>query len=167
MFLCVDAYYTGCNAWAAGIIFPVINSATATREYVARIKQVEVYIPGQFYKKELPVILELLEQVEEKIQTIIIDGHAWLSTEKDPGLGAKLYIALKEEIPVIGVAKSPYRDTPAAVKVFRGASSRPLYVTAAGMDDKEAARLIRMMHGSYRIPTMLRYADRLSRLPAV
>lgn len=44
-----------------------------------------------------------------------------------------------------------------------GLSQKPLYVTAAGMTATEIAVNIRRMHGSHRIPTLLRMADRLCR----
>ncbi len=64
---------------------------------------------------------------------------------------------------VFGVAKSRFVGAVDAVPVTRGRSSRPLFVTAAGMDPEEAAEKIRIMHGAYRIPTMLKLADRLCR----
>ncbi len=42
------------------------------------------------------------------------------------------------------------------VQITRGQSSRPLYVTAAGIEIEAAAERVKAMHGSYRIPTMLR-----------
>lgn len=80
-----------------------------------------------------------------------------------PGLGAHLFNALKGKIPIIGVAKSPYKDVAMAVKVFRGRSTRPLYVTAVGMETAQAVRFIEKMHGRHRFPTLLKHVDTLSR----
>jgi deoxyribonuclease V len=47
--------------------------------------------------------------------------------------------------------------------VQRGHSRRPLYVSAAGIDAETAARYIQDMHGTYRLPTLLRRVDQLCR----
>ena len=46
---------------------------------------------------------------------------------------------------------------------MRGASKKPLYVTAIGTPVKDAARDVRAMHGAFRVPTLLARADRLCR----
>ncbi|HYB14803.1 MAG TPA: hypothetical protein VEF71_04945 [Streptosporangiaceae bacterium] len=66
-------------------------------------------------------------------------------------------------IPVIGVAKSQFRTTTHAVPVLRGASIRPLFITAAGMPAAHAADLVRRMTSRYRLPDALRRADTLTR----
>ena len=50
-----------------------------------------------------------------------------------------------------------------AVLVFRGQSSRPLYVTAAGLTAAEAAVTVGEMAGRHRVPDALKLADRLAR----
>jgi deoxyribonuclease V len=67
-------------------------------------------------------------------------------------------------IPVVGVAKSRFRTATHAVPVVRGASARPLFVTAAGMPAADAADLVRRMTGRYRLPDALRGADTLARV---
>jgi deoxyribonuclease V len=64
---------------------------------------------------------------------------------------------------VIGVAKSAYRAATHAVAVRRGTASRPLYVTAAGLDPAEAAALVARMAGPHRLPDALRRVDALAR----
>jgi deoxyribonuclease V len=46
---------------------------------------------------------------------------------------------------------------------MRGKSKNPLYVTAVGIDQRLAASYIARMHGKYRIPTLLKTADRISK----
>jgi deoxyribonuclease V len=50
--------------------------------------------------------------------------------------------------------------------ILRGTSSRALYVTAAGIDQHVAERLIKDMHGKNRIPTMLKLVDAEARRAA-
>lgn len=76
---------------------------------------------------------------------------------------AHLYEALDRRIPVIGVAKTAFLRATNARDVARGSSAKPLFVTAVGMDLDVAAGHVRDMHGTFRIPTLLKLVDRLSR----
>jgi deoxyribonuclease V len=98
----------------------------------------------------------------ESPQIVVIDGYVWLGEQK-PGLGAHLYDVLGQQVAVVGVAKTLFTGAEPVELVLRGRSRTPLYVTAAGMDLAEAANHIRAMHGSHRIPTLLKRADQLSR----
>jgi deoxyribonuclease V len=66
-------------------------------------------------------------------------------------------------IPVIGLAKTGFRTATHAVPVLRGTSARPVFVTAAGMRRADAAELVRLMPGRFRLPDALRRADQLAR----
>lgn len=66
-------------------------------------------------------------------------------------------------IAVIGVAKNSFKQTAHATKLYRGGSTRPLFVTAVGIPTAEAADKIAAMHGPHRIPLILRRTDQLSR----
>lgn len=163
MYLCIDVHYSATAAVAAAVAFAHIDSGRIEKEFREKTGPADNYSPGNFYKRELPIMLKLLRKVDYDLKAIFIDGYVWLSAGMQPGLGAHLYQALHNRVPVIGVAKSAYRDCPAAVEILRGGSRKPLYVTAAGMQKEEAADMIRKMHGPYRLPTMLKYADSLSR----
>jgi deoxyribonuclease V len=58
---------------------------------------------------------------------------------------------------------SPFRTATHAVPVLRGAATRPLFVTAAGMSRHDAADLVRTMADRFRLPDALRRADALAR----
>ena len=115
---------------------------------------------GQFYRRELPCILRLIEQLDEAPDEMVIDGYVTLG--KKPGLGQYLFESFGGRIPVVGVAKSRYRTAP-GIEVLRGRSKRPLYVTSAGIDPHLAAERIKAMHGPHRVPTLLRRVDLLAR----
>ena len=151
------------RACAAAVLFHEYTDGEPESERVEPIEGVLPYVPGQFYKRELPCILRLLEQFEELPEEMIVDGYAMIRDQ--PGLGRHLFESLWEKIPVIGVAKSRYRSA-SAIEVFRGLSRRPLYVTSAGLDPREASERIRLMHGIHRIPTLLRRVDLLARAKA-
>ncbi len=63
---------------------------------------------------------------------------------------------------VVGVAKNPFRSA-SPIEVFRGGSKRPLFVTAVGIDAKQAAHHVEKMAGPHRFPLLLQRVDALSR----
>jgi deoxyribonuclease V len=119
------------------------------------------YEPGAFYKRELPCILALLERLKAQPDIIIVDGYADLGVEH-PGLGRHLFDALGGRVSVIGVAKTAFKAAP-HVEVIRGKSTKPLFVTSAGMDIDVAVESIKAMYGKHRIPDMLKAVDGLAR----
>ncbi|UBV45317.1 endonuclease V (plasmid) [Deinococcus taeanensis] len=159
---CVDVDYREQEAVSACLLFETWAAGQPTRTLVERVAPVAPYVPGSFYLRELPCLLAPLRQVTALIDTVIVDGYVWLDQEGRPGLGAHLYDALEQQLPVIGVAKSAFRGAP-AVEVRRGDSTRPLYVTAAGMNPRQAAEHIQEMHGAHRLPSLLRQVDQLCR----
>lgn len=165
MLIALDVHYEGDGACAAGVLFESWDSPEAREERVCEIAAVAPYEPGDFYLRELPCLLEVLDGVDlDAIEAIIIDGYVWLDADDRAGLGAHLYEALDELVPVVGVAKNPFRDAESfAIPVLRGESERPLWVTAAGVDATTAAAHLPEMHGPYRFPTLLREVDSLCR----
>src|SRR5262249_19721463 len=125
------------------------------------LDEVAPYQPGEFYRRELPCVLAVLER-GPAAEVIVVDGYVWLGPER-AGLGAHLYQALGERTVVIGVAKSRFVSATDAVPVYPGDSRSPLYVTAAGVSVEEAAGWVARMHGPYRIPAMLKRVDQLAR----
>jgi len=162
MIACVDVDYRDEGAVAACVCFETWSDATPASESVLQIDDVEPYESGQFFRRELPCILAVLDSLSHLPQVVIVDGYVWLGDEK-PGLGAHLYEALGEQVAVIGVAKTKFAGAEPVEQVLRGRSRTPLYVSAAGMDLATAASHIQAMHGSYRIPTLLKRVDQLSR----
>ncbi|MDR3633483.1 MAG: endonuclease V [Isosphaeraceae bacterium] len=124
---------------------------------------VEPYEPSQFFRRELPSLLAVLCRVATPLETVVIDGYVWLHDEDKPGLGAHLYEALGKRTPIIGVAKTPFAGARQAGAVVRGTSQRPLFMTAANLELGTACRSIQRMHGAFRLPTLLKRLDQLSR----
>lgn len=163
MILAVDVAYFRRTATAAGVLFDAWDSGEAARTFVARIENVAGYAPGEFYLRELPCIAKLLARVDAPLDCIVVDGYARLGAAERPGLGWKLWESLGRKPPVIGVAKSEFRGTPENARLFRGRSARPLFVTAAGMPLEEAKACVARMHGTHRLPDLMKRVDRLSR----
>jgi deoxyribonuclease V len=162
MIACVDVDYRGGGAVAACVLLRDWSDAEAAGDHVERIARVEEYVPGQFYRRELPCLLAVLDALAERPGVVVVDGYVWLAADR-PGLGAHLYEALGAAVPVVGVAKTRFAGASGAREVRRGGSGRPLYVTAAGMAVEEAAAHVAAMHGPFRIPTLLKRVDRLCR----
>ncbi len=163
MIACVDVDYRGAGAIAACVVFSAWGDEQPVEEATVAIDQVQPYEPGQFFRRELPCLVAVLEKIKTPLQVIIIDGYVWLGDERDPGLGAYLYEAMEKRVPVIGVAKTKFIRARAVHEVMRGDSRSPLFVTAVGLTLFEATQRVREMHGEFRIPTMLKRVDQLCR----
>ena len=122
------------------------------------------YEPGQFFKRELPLLVDVLARLPDRPATIVIDGYVWLGMDGRKGLGAHLYDALGEACAVVGIAKTRFADAEQwSAQVVRGAGTSPLYVTAAGIALDDAAAGVKRMSGGHRIPALVGLADRLAR----
>lgn len=163
MILATDVHYHADYALAAGVLFATWEACTAVQELAVRVAAVADYEPGHFYKRELPCLLALLHHLEALPQVIIVDGYVHLGSEQRPGLGWHLYQALDGRVPIVGIAKSRFHDTPPGAAVVRGRSQNPLFVTAMGMSEAVAKQNVRLMCGPYRTPTLLKRVDGLSR----
>jgi deoxyribonuclease V len=163
MILAVDVKYSENGATVAGVVFAEWRAKAPEMVVTSLVEVPAEYEPGQFYKRELPCILRLIDEHELHPQCIVVDGFVYLDGHSRAGLGKQLYDALSGKVPVIGVAKKPFRGIGQEYEVYRGASKKPLYVTAVGIDLNRAKESIRSMHGNYRQPTLLKKADLVSR----
>ena len=167
MIAAFDVYYYANKAKAVGIVFDHWTAQTPTDILVEYITPIANYEPGAFYKRELPCLLALINQLElNNINAIIVDGYVLLDDTGKFGLGAHLHEALQQKIPIIGVAKTKFlQNTQYVREVFRGQSINPLYISAIGIDIDQAAQNIQNMFGIYRIPTQLKHLDTLTKQP--
>jgi len=163
MLAAVDVNYTENYAKSACIIFNDSIDVQPIKEYTNVNSKIDAYIPGQFYKRELQPILNILKKVKENYELVIIDGCVWLSSKEKPGLGAYLYEALNRKIPVIGIAKNKFKGIKNFKEILRGKSKKPLYITTVDFSLNKAAVLVKSMYGTYRIPDLLTYVDRMSK----
>jgi deoxyribonuclease V len=139
-------------------------AAKPVGEIVLKRGPQKAYAPGEFYRRELPLLLAALKRLDAGPDAILIDGYVWLDRKGRRGLGAHLYEELRQGVPVIGAAKTRFAGAENfAAQVIRGRSTNPLWVTSAGMDANEAAANVRSMHGEHRISTLVALADRLAR----
>jgi deoxyribonuclease V len=151
---CTVTACVGFNEWtdATAVLEKVVRSATPAADYE----------PGQFARREMPYLIDVLGSLKELPQIIVIDGYVFLDEGK-PGLGARLHEALHARAVVVGVAKTRFRGATAAIEVLRGKSKEPLFVDAVGMSREDAVRAVAAMAGPHRVPALLRRADQLAR----
>jgi len=158
--LILDSYYYQEASVNVGVIIDQDENVLA--EHITYSKVSGEYIPGEFYKRELPGLKSVLEKIDlSQLNLIIVDGYVQLN-ENSQGLGFHLYKHLNGLIPVIGVAKNYYHKTN-AFKLLRGKSKKPLYISSIGIETEKAVNLIKEMKGTYRIPDVLRYVDSKTR----
>jgi deoxyribonuclease V len=162
MILAIDVYYKDDTAKVVCAVLNNWQDAIAMHHWIKYVKTIADYIPGEFYKRELPCILEILSGIDlSTITCIIIDGFVVLDDTGKLGLGGHLFESLQHKVPVIGVAKTSFhQNTSNVIPVYRGESKNPLFITAIGIDLQQAADHIQHMAGDYRIPAVLKELDR-------
>lgn len=161
MIACLDVdYRDDGTAKVACLLFEASTDNEPIESLVAEVNKVEPYVSGEFYKRELPCLLMILNDI--KVDLIIIDGFVEFDNQ-EPALGHHLYYALESPTPVIGVAKNPHKGYENCHKVYRGDSSKPLWVTSIGFEIEEAKDFIKQMHGKFRFPTLLKLVDSVCR----
>ena len=165
MILAIDVHYREREAKVVGLLFKDWTDEKATEVVITFVTEVAEYEPGAFYKRELPCILELLKLIDIKtLEYIVVDGYVYLDNEGKGGLGCHLFQALDKQLPIIGVAKTHFARNERFVKhILRGMSTKPLYVTSVGVDLALAATFIEHMAGEFRLPTLLKEMDMLTK----
>lgn len=165
MILAFDTYYFENKAKTVCLLFESWTDDRPLNIFTEIVEDVEEYIPGEFYKRELPCILSLLQRIDMVlVEYIVIDGFVILDDKMKLGLGGYLYESLHSKIPVIGVAKTNFATIQKLKKeIIRGESIKPLYITSMGIDLELAASFILQMHGIYRFPSLLKQLDNLTK----
>jgi deoxyribonuclease V len=163
MIAAVDVCYGETDAVAACVVFNAFTDPRSSGAFTCYLKEIEPYEPGAFYKRELPCILSVLKLAPAPVTTVVIDGYVWLSADLKPGLGARLYEALDQQVSVVGVAKTAFAGSSFAQPVIRGKSAKPLFITTAGIDARLAAQRVQQMAGEFRVPALLKEVDALCR----
>lgn len=163
MIAALDVHYTAAKAYAAAVVFDDWCSEKCVARYTATESPVAEYEPGKFYLRELPPLLKIIAQIDDEVDTYVIDGYCHLAADFTPGLGVYLHQRLKRPAAIVGVAKNRYRNSNHATEVLRASSTRPLFVTAIGLEYSVAGQYVQTMAGEFRIPEMLKAVDQLAR----
>lgn len=164
MIAILDAAYGDHTSAAACITAADWISPLPLAEFTHRAGAAEIYTPGEFYKRELPLLRSVLGMLPSRPAVVVVDGYVWLDPEGRKGLGAHLFEMMRGRVAVVGVAKTKFVGAQQWVeKVTRGDSANPLWVTTAGLTPSEAVAAVKRMHGDHRIPTLVSRVDRLAR----
>ncbi len=173
MILAFDTYYFENKAKTICVAFENWTDEKPKQVFTSMLEGIEEYEPGAFYKRELPCIIDALmkinaqyaaENSELNIEMIVIDGFVVLNDEGKLGLGGYLFEHLARKIPIIGVAKTNFAQLDQLKRpLLRGGSQRPLFITALGIDIIEATEYVNRMHGEFRMPTLLKLMDTLTK----
>jgi len=159
MIIALDTAYSNTIAATAGVYFDDWQSASPERVFISHTSDLQDYQSGQFYKRELPCIVQLLKEHSIKPEINIIDGNVFLDHEGRPGLGKHLYDELKGCSQIVGVAKNRFKSLTEQNAVYRATSKNPIYVTSTIEELEQVKINVQSMHGNFRIPTMLKMAD--------
>lgn len=165
MILAFDTYYFDDKAKTVCVKFSHWTDQYPVEVFIDITLSNNDYESGAFYKRELPCILSLLNKINLKeIDLIIIDGYVILDDSGKFGLGGYLYEHLEKKIPIIGVAKTNFfQNDKYKREVLRGESTKPLYITAIGIDIDLVTEQVKNMNGKFRIPTLLKQLDQLTK----
>ena len=164
--IAIDTYYYKDRAKTVGIVFNEWEDEVPEKVLISWLSSDKYgpYIPGEFYKRELPCIMHLLEQVPDIRLEQELDKEHPDFRNNHPTDPMKIYGPA-----IIGVAKTSFKGCDSdhgIAKVYRGEAKNPLYVctTWFNMSANEAAERIKSMHGNYRIPTLLKILDKETKL---
>jgi deoxyribonuclease V len=163
MKLAACVHYHADGALAAAVAFDEWDASEASRTFTSRIERVEKPACGKPDLRDVPCLLQLLQEHALKPDVILIDAPVYLDAAETPGLGRKLIDALGDQTAIIGVATKPMPGMPAQFEVFREEETRPVIVTCAGIDLGAAKIRVRNMHGKRRVPMLPKLAARLAR----
>ena len=175
MIVAFDTYYYNGFSYTVGGVFKSWGDEKASYFVTSKRTCIDSeYISGELYKRELPCIMQCLKMMNiDEIETIIVDGFVWLSENGKTltkGLGAMLQEAIFKlygrKKTIVGVAKNRYHvEIPECVVLERGLESKkPLFITCSETCFSEFyASQIKVMHGDYRIPNILKSVDMKTR----
>lgn len=164
------------RAAAVVLTFPELRPVAAA---VARRPVTFPYVPGLLAFRELPVVLDALEELEREPDLVIVDGHGYSHPRR---FGIACYLGVLLDKPSIGCAKSILvgkaempdnvvgAQTPLVEKGETiGAALRtrlktnPVYVSIGHRVDLETAcRFVLGCCKGYRVPETTRYAHNVA-----
>ena len=163
------------NCSIAALLFDQFESKEIIKSYhVDLITNVAEYVSGEFYKKEMPCLQymwnNLPQNIKNQIDTVIVDSlyDLW---DGRPGMGHHFHDWLISEgynVEVMGIAKKKFKDNSLYItKVIRGNdSTTPLNVNGSDKT-KDYKKIVQSMAGDYRIPYMVKEVDKLSRTKTI
>lgn len=172
--LAIDSYYySDTNCYTVGLVFDQWNSKEPLYILESTVTEFSPYVPGKFWKRELPGILSIIQKINLlEFDTILLDGFTGLidsSGIRSSGLGEKLEanINMHSRLSIIGVAKTLFgKSDLCSSPVYRGQAKTPLWVSVTPGSEVSlptAANYVKSMHGDYKIPSILKQLDKYTK----
>jgi deoxyribonuclease V len=175
----VDVHYGRDRLWAAVVVMTV-PELDAIENALIRRPLTFPYVPGLLSFREAPAILEVLQQLSEKPDLLLVDGHGLAHPRR---FGLACHVGVLSDVPAIGVAKSrlvgiyeepgiergtwtPLVDRGETIgAVLRTRSAvRPVFVSIGHrINLKTAIGFVLRCTSRFRVPEPIRLADTLSR----
>lgn len=108
MIAALDVHYdeAALTGKAAAVLFASWEDFEPYKEYSVVRRGIEAYVPGEFFKRELPCLLKVLADIPEPLDVIVVDGYVSLGGR--PGLGLHLWESLDRKVPVIFMRALPF-----------------------------------------------------------
>jgi deoxyribonuclease V len=165
MIVVIDVHYRDNEAKIVCLELDNWTDNLSSKTHIVYKYDVAEYESGAFYKRELPCIINIMQFVDlEMVECIIVDSYVYLDNNDKKGLGYYVYEHFEGKIPVIGVAKTSFHQNTKNVRpILRGSSLTPLYVTSIGIELDLAAKHVLSMAGEFRMPTLLKLLDALTK----
>ncbi|MFI5731346.1 deoxyribonuclease V [Kribbella sp. NPDC051587] len=175
----LDVQYDGDRLAAAVVVLEWETLAEVDRAVVPGVTSFP-YVPGLFAFREVPALLDALEQLTVRPDLLVCDGQGVAHPRR---FGLASHLGVLTGIPSIGVAKTAFVGTHAVPDSPRGSTAelvlddevvgavvrtqdgvKPLYVSAGHRVSLPTA-IAHTLHLSphYRLPETTRAADRLCR----
>ncbi|MFG3436793.1 endonuclease V [Nonomuraea sp. NPDC047897] len=178
----LDVHYRDDERLTAAVV--VLDAATLSvvEQATAHGRAAFPYVPGLFAFRELPALVEALEQLTVTPDLLVCDGHGLAHPR---GFGLACHLGVLTGLPALGVGKTPFVGTHATPGPERGAWTpivldgstvgralrtqdgiKPVYVSPGHRIDLETAtdQVVRLTP-RHRLPEPVRRADHLARHP--
>lgn len=174
------AYAPGSDAVVAVVVVLETANFEVIEEQVVRAEARFDYVPGLLSFRELPPLIDAVEQLSVTPGVIVCDGHGYAHPER---FGLACHLGVLCEVPTIGCAKTPFVGDFDDPKPERGSRStivdrgeiighalrtqdevKPVFVSPGnGIDFESATDIVLALASRFRLPETTRAADQLGR----
>ncbi|MEO3888712.1 endonuclease V [Nonomuraea sp. B5E05] len=179
----LDVHYHGDEAVTAAVVVLDGSTLAPVEQVVAEGRVAFPYVPGLFAFRELPALIDALEQLTVTPDLLVCDGYGLAHPR---GFGLACHLGVLTGLPALGVGKTPFIGTHEPPGPERGAWTpivyeggtvgralrtqrgvKPVYVSQGHRISLDTAtdEVLRLA-ARFRLPEPVRHADHLARHPS-
>ena len=121
----LDVHYRQTSAVTACVEFDSWQDRNPAAIHVSVVDGYAEYVPGRFFERELPCLLDALGCLDRKFEVLVVDGFVHLKPPQEKGLGFYLAESLPYHAAVVaqmpgqsGLKKSSSRMTPPSTSAW-------------------------------------------------